>query len=129
MYITSYEWMNHNIFSDGVSEMTLTGMLISGGLAGVFSWIINIPVDVIKSRLQTATNAQYRGFFDCFVKSYKQDGVGVFFRGLPVTCLRAFPVNAVTLTVYSLVLKFLQENGFETESIPKVFVSNKLGEN
>ena len=125
IYIASYEWMNLNIFSDGKSDLTKTSMLISGGLAGVFSWIVSTPVDVIKSRLQTDSLGQYRGFADCFYKSYHQEGLRFLFRGLPVTCLRAFPVNAVTLTIYSLTLKFLQENGFPIETTtPKVIASN-----
>ena len=78
-------------------------MLGAGGTAGMISWVCNIPLDVVKSRMQSddLTNPKYRNMADCFVKCYKAEGWRVFWRGLPVICLRAFPANAVTLAVYS----------------------------
>ncbi|ORX57640.1 mitochondrial carrier [Hesseltinella vesiculosa] len=44
---------------------------------------------------------------DCVVRSYRSEGISVFFRGLGPTVLRAFPVNAVTFWVYELVIGWL----------------------
>lgn len=93
--------------------------LIAGGAAGVASWSSTIPIDVIKSRLQSdspgdpalsATGrlaVRYSGVVDCAVRSWRAEGLSVFFRGLMVTCIRAFPTNAVVLVVYVNALRYL----------------------
>ncbi|ORZ02521.1 mitochondrial carrier domain-containing protein [Syncephalastrum racemosum] len=50
----------------------------------------------------------YASIKDCITRSYKADGIGVFFRGLWPTILRGFPVNAVTFWVYEVTLEFLE---------------------
>ena len=81
-----------------------------GGIAGVLSWMIIMPLDVIKSRVQADTKKErFRGFWHCGYHAVKYEGITVLFRGSLAVCLRAFPVNAVTLMVYSEVLRFLNE--------------------
>ena len=76
--------------------------LLAGGIAGVASWVGNIPMDVMKSRLQAddLSQRQYANYMDCARKSYREGGFRIFWRGLPATCIRAFPVNAVTFATY-----------------------------
>ena len=108
IYITSYELMCDYMTPDGADVQT---MLLAGGLSGMLSWLVNIPIDVIKSRLQVDDFAhpKYAGTWDCVVKSHRASGWRIFWRGLPVTCMRAFPVNAVTFAVYSTSLKAFQK--------------------
>ncbi|XP_041351166.1 solute carrier family 25 member 45-like [Gigantopelta aegis] len=81
---------------------------IAGGFAGVLSWLIILPLDVVKSRLQGDSERKlYKGFSDCVMKSYRDGGLRLFFRGGLVISVRAFPVNAVTLMVYSECLTLL----------------------
>nr|CAD7432345.1 unnamed protein product [Timema monikensis] len=70
-------------------------IMMAGGFAGIISWGVIIPLDVIKSRIQSddPLNPKYKGMLDCFVKSYRRDGLAVFGRGFLVNTLRAFPVN------------------------------------
>lgn len=84
-------------------------MLVAGGLAGITSWVAATPLDVIKSRMQMAGLEQraYRGVLDCMVSSARQEGPGVFFRGLIINSARAFPVNAVTFLSYEYILHAL----------------------
>lgn len=81
-------------------------VLVAGGFAGITSWVTATPLDVIKSRMQMAGLAQreYRGLLDCMVSSARQEGLGVFFRGLTINSARAFPVNAVTFLSYEYLL-------------------------
>lgn len=82
--------------------------LMAGGLAGTFSWIISIPVDVVKSRLQVDGidgKPKYKGALDCTMKSYQAEGMKFFTRGLTSTLLRAFPMNAVCFFVVSYVMR------------------------
>ncbi|KAF2881610.1 hypothetical protein ILUMI_24553 [Ignelater luminosus] len=80
--------------------------VIAGGLAGVTSWICTIPFDVIKSRIQSdnPNNPQYKGMIDCFQKSFKAEGPGVFVKGFWLIIARAFPVNAAVFLGYEYCL-------------------------
>ena len=70
----------------------------AGGMTGVLSWMAIIPLDVVKSRIQSddPVNPKYNGMIDTFRKLYKEDGIRVFRRGLLIMSLRAFPVNGAT---------------------------------
>jgi solute carrier family 25 carnitine/acylcarnitine transporter 20/29 len=114
MYIVSYEYMmgmarKAQGNQGGQLACPLHVNLVVGGLSGMLSWAINIPFDIIKSRLQSddLANPKYRGIRDCAVRLYQEGGVRVFWRGLPVVCMRAFPTNAVTFTVYTNTLLYI----------------------
>ena len=117
VYITSYHFMCETMAKDG-EECSIPVLLAAGGLAGVLSWSINIPMDIVKSRLQADDLARpkYSGFLDCAIKSYRADGWRIFWRGLPVSCLRAFPTNAVTFAVYTKMLQIMKAHAKEKES-------------
>ena len=73
--------------------------MIAGGLAGCASWLLIYPVDVVKSYVQTAGISSNSGSgsssaYEVTKYLYRKHGIGVFTKGLGVTLLRAFPVNA-----------------------------------
>lgn len=82
---------------------------LAGGMAGVVSWLVIYPVDVIKSRIQedSVVTPKYKGIADCFKKSVASDGWRVLFRGLSPTLLRTFIVSGANFLVYELVSKSL----------------------
>nr|XP_020658125.1 solute carrier family 25 member 45 isoform X3 [Pogona vitticeps] len=84
-------------------------ILVAGGFAGTVSWVLATPMDVVKARLQMdgVKQAEYRGILDCILASARQEGWQVFFKGLSLNALRAFPVNAVTFLSYEHLLKLL----------------------
>jgi hypothetical protein len=82
--------------------------LFAGGCAGTLTWFSIMPFDVIKSRYQADMKKEFSGMLDCAFKSYKEEGIMVFYRGCLITCLRAFPVNAVIFLVYSRTLQYLE---------------------
>lgn len=45
--------------------------------------------------------------YDCFIKSYNKEGLGVFTRGFVVVSLRAFPINGIIFLGYEITLKLL----------------------
>jgi len=110
-YFLSYETLTRLTSGAETSMGAGSGaILLSGGLAGMCSWFISYPVDVIKSRLQSDGffgAAKYSGILDCVKKSLREEGVRVFFRGLNSTMIRAFPTNAATFFVISCVTKLL----------------------
>ncbi|KAJ1654062.1 hypothetical protein IWQ61_005941 [Dispira simplex] len=81
---------------------------LSGGLCGVFSWIIIFPVDLVKSviqkdALQPPERSKYHGFVHCLRDIYRRQGPGALYRGISVTLLRAFPIHSLNFLVYEYV--------------------------
>ena len=103
-------------------EASTLVMMLAGGMAGIAAWIVTYPFDVLKSRIQAdgiSGTKQYSGIMDCLVKSYRAEGLMVLTRGLSSTLLRAFPVNAATLTVVTHFLRFTRsENNDIYEEFP-----------
>ncbi|MED6133930.1 Mitochondrial arginine transporter bac2 [Stylosanthes scabra] len=89
------------------SEESLNTMLVSGGLAGVSSWIFSYPLDVIKTRIQSQTPhcSKYNGILDCLQKSIKEEGYFVLWRGLGTAVARAFIVNGAVFSAYEITLR------------------------
>lgn len=105
IYFVSYEYLIRQKNDPGIAYT-----LFAGGSAGAMSWILSIPIDVIKTRLQIdgMSNNQcrmYNGIVDCFQKSYKAEGFAFMTRGLSSTLLRAFPMNAICFLVVDMTLK------------------------
>lgn len=84
-------------------------ILLAGGVAGTVSWVSIIPWDVIKSRLQADSHQhpKYKSAWHCAILSYQTEGWRVFFRGIGVMAVRAFPVNSAVFLVYEYSLEFL----------------------
>lgn len=108
-YFVSYEYLMRLKQDPGVLYT-----LFAGGMAGMCSWMFTIPIDVVKSRIQTdgmtGGRPQYNGMIDCFRKSYNSEGSAFFTRGLSSTLLRAFPMNAVCFLAVSVIIKYWNEN-------------------
>ncbi|OSD04946.1 mitochondrial carrier [Trametes coccinea BRFM310] len=91
-----------------LASHSLAALLTAGGMAGVAGWVVTFPFDVVKTRIQStaaaAPNNPYRNTWSTIVSSYRAEGLGVFFRGLAPTLVRAIPVNMVTFTTFELVV-------------------------
>jgi solute carrier family 25 carnitine/acylcarnitine transporter 20/29 len=103
-YFGTYEFlrrelcrMENNTTSSSSSVPSLPATLFAGGMAGVANWMVAIPFDVLKSRLQTAPHGTYRNLFDVFQQLLQKEGVSALFRGLSPALIRAFPANAACL--------------------------------
>ncbi|KAK4054313.1 Mitochondrial carrier protein ymc2 [Microbotryomycetes sp. JL221] len=96
-------------------DLPLTNAAGFGALAGVGMWLLNYPLDVIKSRLQTdglpsqsgTSSKRYSGAIDCTKQLYQEQGFKGFFRGLSPTLARAPIVNAVTFVVFEMTMKLI----------------------
>lgn len=98
IYMTSYKWCSSNL-EEYVGQFSATA--IGGAFAGICSWLVVYPADVVKTYVQTSTS------FDASSSTikvaqdlYAKGGWKVFFRGLGPTLARAVPVNAVTFVCY-----------------------------
>ncbi|KAM0149162.1 hypothetical protein ACHAQE_009270 [Botrytis cinerea] len=103
-------------------------ILLCGGVAGVVTWASVFPLDVVKTRLQaqilSPTSASEitslrigspphkpRGALEIARLAYRNEGMGVFFRGLGVCSLRAFIVNAAQWAAYEWIMRELGAKG------------------
>lgn len=117
IYFWVYEGMKRLL--DVNADNAAWKLLVAGGMAGTVSWTSIYPIDVVKSRLQMQyqksnenmgilLDRPYTSIKDCVVRSYKAEGISVFFRGLWPTIIRGFPVNAITFYCYEIVMDFLK---------------------
>lgn len=68
----------------------------ASGIAGFAAAFFSLPLDFVKSRLQSQRKAadgsvRYKGMFDCFVKVTKEDGLLRFYRGFGTYFMRLAP--------------------------------------
>lgn len=76
---------------------------ISASVAGIFSWLVIYPFDVIKAKMQLDISRQkYRSTWHCVQTTWAEGGVRGFFRGLTYTLIRAGPVAATILPIYDI---------------------------
>ena len=58
-------------------------------LAGIMFWIVAIPADVLKSKIQTAPEGKYsNGFRDVVRSMFKNQGLRAFYRGATPVFIR-----------------------------------------
>ncbi|MEQ2303383.1 hypothetical protein AMECASPLE_016269 [Ameca splendens] len=108
LYFLPYEVTRKALTETGKAPGTFA-ILMAGGVAGVVTWACATPMDVVKARLQMsgAGGRQYSGVLHCIGVSLKEEGGRVFFKGLLLNSVRAFPVNAITFLTYESLLKIL----------------------
>jgi len=85
---------------------------MAGGFAGMANWVPAIPVDTLKSRLQTAPEGKYpKGIRSVAGEIIKEQGLVKGFlkmyTGTKPVMIRAFPANAACFWGYETAKKFL----------------------
>lgn len=131
VYFAGYEYLTEKV-TDSKGKVNTLSLLFVGGLAGVMSWIVIYPLDVMKSRLQadgmSGGAKKYKGLWDCMKKSYRSEGLKVFAKGLNSTIIRAFPTNAATFAVVTWVIMICDpsvQNKIDVESPKSVLMLDK----
>jgi len=101
IYFTTYKYVSSVMRSIDSPYLNQTvGTVLAGGTAGAASWLVVYPLDVIKTTIQTSTEALPNSIAGVAKFLYKKHGYRVFFKGLGTTVARAFPVNGITFAVY-----------------------------
>ncbi|KAM6408878.1 solute carrier family 25 member 48 isoform 2-T2 [Rhynochetos jubatus] len=115
-YFIPYTFFCGWIAPDGSISPNPSSIWLAGGIAGVISWGIATPMDVVKSRLQAdgVYLNKYKGTLDCILQSYQNEGLKVFFRGITVNTVRGFPVSSAMFLGYELSLKAMKRDQTET---------------
>lgn len=112
-YFATYEYCCRVLTTPGERVQDLDGprLMLAGGLGGIASWLVTYPFDVVKTVIQGQSIEKEIKFYsirEIFLRHYKTEGYGFFFKGLNATILRAFPTNAMTFFAYSTVMRYLE---------------------
>ena len=107
VYFLTYDTIRRSCDAAVSAEYQTAGIVLAGGSAGVVQWVVTYPLDVIKSRIQAFPPGTYKGMLDCATKSLKAEGPLVFFRGIEMALLRAFPLHASIFLTCETVHKVL----------------------
>jgi solute carrier family 25 carnitine/acylcarnitine transporter 20/29 len=111
-YFGTWEFLRRELCRWEETETpSLHATLFAGGMAGVANWIVALPADTLKSRLQTAPAGKYRNLFDVFQQLVRQEGFTALFRGLSPALIRAFPSNAACLAAVETARSLFESNG------------------
>jgi len=114
VYFASYNFVKERIESRKMNTSPWVASILAGSFAGGLSWTIIYPIDVIKTRIQTAPlNSKLEKRKILFVGNWilKKYGWKYLFRGLNVTLLRAIPVNGIIFPIYEFTLRQLTCRG------------------
>lgn len=53
LYFLTYEVIKNYITDNNTRDAPILGTICAGGAAGIANWLVGMPPDVLKSRLQT----------------------------------------------------------------------------
>lgn len=96
LYFATYQGISAAAAKASAGEKpSILVTIFAGGMAGIANWIVGMPADVLKSRLQTAPEGTYpNGLRDVFVQLMRHEGPLALYKGITPVMLRAFPANA-----------------------------------
>ncbi|XP_051749591.1 solute carrier family 25 member 45 isoform X1 [Ctenopharyngodon idella] len=111
LYFLPYEFTCRMLTEKG-KQPGNNAVLVAGGVAGVVTWACATPMDVVKARLQMSGGGGrvYSGLLHCITVSVREEGVRVFFKGLLLNSVRAFPVNAVTFLSFEMLMRAMTDS-------------------
>jgi len=112
-YFTTYELLKAKWpWRKNAGDPGVVGTLCAGGFAGIMNWLGCIPIDTMKSKLQTAPEGKYKnGIRGVFTETMRENGflkgTKLLYRGVGPIMIRAFPANAACFYGYETAKKFL----------------------
>ncbi|PVU94092.1 hypothetical protein BB561_002786 [Smittium simulii] len=112
-YFGAYELVKKALSPSGPKNepqpLNPLAVVVAGGFAGMANWMVAIPPDVLKTRLQTAPEGKYSGLRQVFVDLVRTEGYSALFKGLGPAMIRAFPANAAAFLGVELAVNALNK--------------------
>ncbi|XP_031386129.1 mitochondrial uncoupling protein 2-like isoform X2 [Punica granatum] len=103
--LASYDQVKMTILKiPGFVDNVLTQILAGLG-AGFFAVCIGSPIDVVKSRMMG--DSTYRSTLECFMKTWKHEGIFAFYKGFLPNFGRLGSWNVVMFLTFEQAKKFL----------------------
>jgi len=98
--LASYDQAKQMILHTGMFEDNLATHFGASLFAALVATTITSPLDVVKTRIMNAKSMDgtpvYRGMLHCFVRTFKDEGVGAFYKGYVPYFLRLGPHTILT---------------------------------
>lgn len=119
IYFSTYEMLRRTWTTgrDASDDLQVCRTLLAGGTAGLVSWMVAMPADVLKSRLQAAPLHTYPdGVRDVLDQLIKKEGLRALYKGTTPIFVRAFPANAAFFLGYEITMKTLDRLFFSSAS-------------
>jgi len=117
-YFSTYAWLRNTLLpaDKPVSNgQAVAYTLFAGGMAGIANWLPAIPIDTLKSRLQTAPHGKYpNGIRSVAAEIWRTEPskintIRTMYRGFGAVMLRAFPANAACFLGYETAKTWLNQ--------------------
>jgi solute carrier family 25 carnitine/acylcarnitine transporter 20/29 len=113
VYFPTYEMLRAKYPADASTHFGLLKTIMFGAATGVNFWIIVLPIDTLKSKIQTSPEGTYqKGMRSVLYEILSRDGPSgllTLYRGMSATLIRAVPVNAAAFVGYEAAILLLNK--------------------
>lgn len=122
IYFTVFEASCRTLSKDAPpgQEVGVGSLLLAGGVSGLVNWFSTYPNDVMKTRFQRGGGSEresYSSYREVYRRSYQQEGLRVFSKGLGVTLVRAFPTCAAIFATATLTKRLIRRENQNFEEV------------
>jgi len=103
--VSCYDQIKQTLLSTGYFENGIITHFTASLAAGFIATVMTSPVDVIKTRIMNMKplpdhSLPYSGVADCFIKTYKTEGIVGFYKGFFPNFARLGPQTVLTFMFY-----------------------------
>jgi len=118
LYFGSYEfWKSHTLKVEFLKKHNFISYLSAGMFAETVAWLIFVPTDVLKERLQVQSKLQqykYTSDFDALMQVIRNEGLRGLYKAYPATVFSFGPFSAFYFLFYEKLKGLIVENDPET---------------
>jgi hypothetical protein len=91
-------------------DLAVSQRMLAGTMAGLCQTTITYPLELVRTRLSLGSalsGMQYKGIFDCFQTTIKDEGVRALYKGIGPTYLSGAPYVGLQMTFFDLYKNYL----------------------
>ena len=112
--IATFDQVKEMILQRNLLEDGIPCHLVSSAVAGFTACIVGSPVDVLKTRLMNAKVGEYSGVVDCVVKTWKENGILSFYKGLQANANRIVTWNIFMFVSLGIIRRNVYSHFYKT---------------
>ncbi|AMD22286.1 HGL054Cp [Eremothecium sinecaudum] len=91
-------------------SLSVVNTFVAGSISGVVTVYATMPIDTIKTRMQSLSASQYSSTLDCFVTVVRDEGVKTLWKGATPRLGRLILSGGIVFTTYEQIIKLLSKN-------------------